>query len=165
MDNYEAKHAGIIPRLFGTCPYCARKATWDLRRKRCIVCEAHGDPTTPLSAPERAKRRELDSYAEAVEPEPLVVVTVHIPVDARPGTQEVFRRDLLTVYGGYNRVTAYGAWRNDVGRTIVEPTNRYEIAMTPGQAQVFCEHRVRLIRTMFGQDALYFTIGGQAFIV
>lgn len=39
MENYRAKHQGLIPVIFVTCHSCGRAASYDSRNLRCIVSE------------------------------------------------------------------------------------------------------------------------------
>ncbi len=39
MEHYEAKHRGLIPVIFVDCSVCGGRATFNLLRDRCVVCE------------------------------------------------------------------------------------------------------------------------------
>ena len=40
IENYAAKHLGLIPVRFVTCRVCGKRAGWSLELKCCVVCSA-----------------------------------------------------------------------------------------------------------------------------
>lgn len=203
FEQRDAKHVGLPPRLFSTCPRCQRAQTWDIRRRRCIVCEWHS-PTTSPPAPERrlcdviscwhlassidalkdhrvrahgattmqVHDKTLTFQGDPLPPQPreeplppLTVVTVQVPAHTR-GT-DLFHRfcaQLLTAYGGFSQTDVRGSWRDSNGRNVQEGMVRFEIAMSEYEAVNFRLLKVPVIRLMFKQDALYFTVSGRAYI-